>query len=141
MCPVSINTATAECIPLIPFHVVRQRNNVAKVARHAITSRLANQFQIIGDTIVKPLGDAKRQDTAVRKLISSIKAGGFRVTDEIEGIKPKTLRTYVWRLKKCGAVEVLPDGTLVWSSSKDSGDSLRFTSSGSLRHLTSEAAK
>ncbi len=133
MCPVSINAAVAACIPLIPFHVGRKRNNVAMLVRYTITKRLASQFQIAGETVVQLRNQKPPQKSIIRDVIQKIKSGSFKASDKIEGVKDKTLRTYISRLKTFGAVRVDEQGTVIWCDDSMLSDAVRFGSKGSIK--------
>jgi hypothetical protein len=136
MCPVSINVAAAACIPLVPFHVVRGRSNVAMIVRYTITKRLGSQFQIAGETVVQLRNDRPQNKSIIRNVIQRIKAGSFKASDKIDGVKDATLRTYISRLKTFGAVRVDQDGTVIWCDDSVISDAVRFGSKGSIKEAT-----
>jgi len=105
------------------------------IVRYTITKRLQNQFQIVGETIVQLRNDRPQQKSIIRDVIQKIKAGSFKTSDKIDGVKDATLRTYISRLKTFGAVRVDKDGTVIWCGDSVISDAVRFGSKGSIKEV------
>lgn len=103
------------------------------IVRYTITKRLGSQFQIAGETVVQLRNDRPQQRSIIRDVIHKIKAGSFKASDSIDGVKDKTLRTYISRLKTFGAVRVDEHGTVIWCDDSMLSDAVRVSSKGSIK--------